>query len=271
MDVYEARAGSGPLVVSFPHSGEAVPENLAKRMTDHGRAVPDTDWLVPRLYGFVERRPDIGMVKANYSRYVIDLNRPPDGLAMYPGDDETGLCPTTTFAHQPIYLRGSEPGANDREQRITRYWQPFHDAVESQLAVNCAEHGYALLWDAHSIASQVPRFFSGTLPDFNFGTAGGQSCPGSVLRGVQQIANDLSLEHVANQRFKGGYITRRYGRPEERVFAIQLELSQRCYLNEGNGDYEQEKADHAGRTIERLLDGFLMAASSFTAGPRGPQ
>jgi N-formylglutamate deformylase len=231
MDPYRYRPGSAPLLVSIPHAGTDVAPEIAARMTEAARALPDTDWHVDRLYDFLE---DLGasVLAAAQSRYVIDLNRPPDGEPLYPGASNTELCPATTFDEQAVYRTGQGPDEAEVVARRARVWRPYHERLQAELEAIRARHGFALLWDAHSIRSRVPRFFEGRLPDLNFGTGGGATAdPGLVAR-LADVATASDYSHAVNGRFKGGYITRAYGRPAEGVHAVQLELSQIIYMDE---------------------------------------
>ncbi len=263
---YDLKIGSGPLLISVPHSGTKVPDHLAARMTSVGQACPDTDWQVDQLYGFVRKRADITLVKANWSRYVVDLNRSPDGKPLYPGANETSLCPITSFDHEPIYLDRFAPDGAEIEHRRRKYWQPYHSELGSQLARIKAEFGYALLWDAHSIASHVPRFFSGRLPDYSFGTADSSSCPQPILEALTSAAAQRGLECVANQRFKGGYITRHYGDPTAQVFAVQLELSQRCYWDQRSHSLDGRSSGQTAAHIAALIEAYLLATQQWLDG-----
>lgn len=234
LDLFDFSSGSLPLLVSMPHSGTHIPAEMAARMTEAGLAVPDTDWHIPRLYDFLGDL-DVSVIRANHSRYVADLNRAPDGAALYAGADNTELCPTTTFDRRPIYREGEAPTEAEIAERQAVYWQPYHDRVADELAAMKSKHGIALLWDAHSICSHVPRFFEGRLPDLNLGTADGASAAGDlldILRAVAREAEAVGYSHAANGRFKGGYITRHYGKPDAGVHAVQLELSWATYMEE---------------------------------------
>jgi N-formylglutamate deformylase len=227
------RAGRTPLLVGMPHVGTHVPDDIAADLTDHARTVPDTDWHVDVLYDFLG---DLGasVITATHSRYVVDLNRAPDGSDLYPGRDTTELCPTTSFHREPLYRDGRAPGETEIARRVSLYWEPYHTALGAELERLKAVHGVALLWDAHSIASEVPRFFEGRLVDLNIGTNGGASCDPSLARHVMEIAAAVpGYSAVLDGRFRGGYITRHYGRPAAGVHAIQLEQSQRTYMDEG--------------------------------------
>ena len=234
MEPYRFKQGSLPLLVSMPHSGTYIPPEIAGRLTEVARTVPDTDWHMPQLYDFLQDL-DVSVVQATHSRYVIDLNRAPDNQALYAGASNTELCPLQTFAQEEIYLEGRRPDAAEVEARRAAFWQPYHDRIRQELAAIKARHGFALLWDAHSIRSEVPRFFEGRLPDLNLGTADGQAAaPGllDLLAAVARDAEQLGYTHAANGRFKGGYITRSHGDPAGNVHAVQLELSQITYMDE---------------------------------------
>ncbi|MDH3230857.1 MAG: N-formylglutamate deformylase, partial [Alphaproteobacteria bacterium] len=197
--------------------------------------VPDTDWHVDLLYDFLG---DLGasVIAATHSRYVVDLNRSPDGADLYPGRDTTELCPTTSFDREPLYRDGREPDGAEIARRVSQYWEPYHTALAAELERLRATHGVALLWDAHSIASEVPRFFEGRLTDLNIGTNGGKSCDPPLARRVMAVAEAGAASGysvVLDGRFRGGYITRHYGRPDASVHAVQLEQSQRTYMDEG--------------------------------------
>lgn len=232
--ILDLRRGNSPLLISIPHDGRDIPREIAARMTDAGRSIADTDWDVRRLYGFAESL-DATLVCANYSRYVVDLNRPPDGQPLYPGQNETSLCPLTTFDNADIYRSGMQPGPDEIVDRRQVFWQPYHSVLESELSRLGTIHDRVLLWDAHSIRSMVPRFFSGLLPDFNFGTADGLTLPSGVRDRLVAEARTEGCSAIGDGRFKGGYITRHYGNPERGRFAIQLELAQSTYMDEARG------------------------------------
>lgn len=255
-DVYTLHRGSLPLLISLPHDGIALPEEIAARVTDAARGVPDTDWFVSRLYDFA-RGLGASVLVPQYSRYVVDLNRPPDDVSLYPGQNTTGLCPAVRFSGEPVYLEGQAPGPEEVAARVERYWRPYHAALAGELARLKQAHGRAVLWEGHSIRSVVPFLFEGRLPDLNLGTAGGASCsPATQARLEAVLAGQGDYTHVCNGRFKGGYITRHYGRPSEGVEAIQLELAQSTYMDEAAGRYDRERA---GR-LQALLEALLRAA-----------
>lgn len=226
-------------------------------MTEVGREIPDTDWHVARLYDFVQ---DLGaaMIVATYSRYVIDLNRPADDTALYEDQRVTGLCPTQTFAGNDIYVDLSSINARDR---VARYWRPYHDKIAATLIGIRERHGYALLWDAHSIASRVPRLFDGELAALNLGTWENKSCDAAISKSVMNTAASSPWDAVINERFKGGHITRHYGDPNASVHAIQLELAQRVYMNEETLEFEEDEAQRLRATLKNLIETFVDAAA----------
>lgn len=250
-DVYTLIKGSVPLLISMPHNGQLIPDDIAKNMTDKAKTVPDTDWYKDRLYDFAKALGAYILIP-NYSRYVIDLNRDPYGVDLYPGANSTELCPTTAFDLSPLYLDGKQPSDSEIETRIATYWQPYHQAIKTTLAEIKQQHSRAVLLEAHSILSTVPRFFEGQLPDFNFGTASGQSCAEQLLTQITEL--DYSpYSMVTNGRFKGGYITRAYGDPANDIHAIQLELSQRTYLDESSFKYLDDIAAQVKPKLENLV------------------
>lgn len=230
-DVFTLTRRDGPLFVSMPHVGTDLPPDIAARLTDQARAVPDTDWHVDRLYDFLADL-DATVLVARWSRLAIDLNRPPDGASLYPGQAGTGLCPVELFDGTPVYRDGKAPDETEIAQRRAKYWQPYHDAIAAELQRIKAKHGRALLWDAHSIAPVIPRLFDGRLPDHNIGTAKGASCAPGMGEAVLKAARGCQdYSSVLNGRYVGGYITRHYGRPDQGIDAIQLELSQGAYMD----------------------------------------
>jgi N-formylglutamate deformylase len=263
---FEFHQGTAPLLLSFPHVGTYMPPCVADRLSDEARHVPDTDWHLPRLYAFAKALGASTLV-ATHSRYVVDLNRPPDGASLYPGQNVTGLCPVDSFGDTPLY-RSPElvPDTAEIDQRRAAIWQPYHDQLRAELDRIKAQHGVALLWDAHSIRSVLPRFFEGTLPDLNLGTNKGASCaPGlgeRLLHTAQQAAED-GYTSVLNGRFTGGYITRHYGQPASQVHAVQLEMTQSSYMQEALPfDYLPERADKVQPHLEKLLNTMLEFAAS---------
>lgn len=256
MEVFRQITGDSPLLVSMPHVGTYIPDDIARHMGEGVRAVPDTDWHLDRLYDFLaDMRANV--IMATHSRYVVDLNRSRAGSALYPGQSETGLCPLDSFTGQPLYLGGHEPDGTEIERRIERYWQPYHDRIAAELSRIKDRYGYALLWDAHSIKSHVPRFFEGRLPDLNLGSGGGMTCDPDLSKRVHDLARKSDYSTALNGRFKGGYITRHYGNPAANIHALQLEIAQCTYMDE-NAPYGfcEVRAQKLRPLLRQMLDLF---------------
>jgi N-formylglutamate deformylase len=254
MDLFKFRAGRTPLLVSMPHTGTHVPERIGRRMTREALQLPDTDWHLERLYDFLDEL-GASVLVATHSRYVVDLNRPPDNANLYPGQDTTPLVPIDTFHRQPLYLRGKEPAEAELAERFETWWKPYHAKLAGELNELRGKHGYALLWDAHSIFSEVPRFFAGRLPSINLGTADGRSCGPGI--GEALLSKATGYRAVLNGRFKGGYITRTYGDPARNVHAVQLELSEATYMNEFSPfDLREDLAVRLRPQLRALIEEF---------------
>ena len=253
-DICSLHRGTAPLLVSLPHDGSAIPDALAERMTPSARRAPDTDWHVSRLYAFA-RELGASILVPTHSRYVIDLNRGEDDTSLYPGQNTTGLVPLVRFTGEPVYLPGRQPDADEVASRIDTYWRPYHAALRGELARIRAEHGRAVLWEGHSIrGSGLPFLFEGRLPDLNLGTANGASClPGLQARIEAELGAQDAYDWVANGRFKGGHITRHYAAPGDGIQAVQLELSQRTYMDEDSFAYDESKAVRLQSLLRRLL------------------
>jgi N-formylglutamate deformylase len=255
--VFSLHQGSLPLLISIPHLGTRIPDDIAATMTPVAARTDDCDWHLDRLYAFA-RSLGASILTPTYARYVIDLNRPPDGANLYPGQDTTGLLPVDTFDKEPLYRDGQLPDDAEVARRRDAYWKPYHDALAGELAALKARHGKVLLWEAHSIRSHVPRFFEGRLPDFNLGTSSGASAAAGLADELAAIVEAHGgYTAVANGRFKGGYITRQYGQPEQGVHAVQLELSQITYMQE-QMPYSYDDA-LAGK-VQPVLEALLKAA-----------
>jgi N-formylglutamate deformylase len=255
MDIYSLERGQAPLLISLPHDGSHIPEAIAARMRPSARRSPDTDWHVGRLYAPLARALGASVLRPLASRYVVDLNRPADGQALYPGRRETGLVSTIGFDGEPLYLdEAAEPDGTEVRRRVEDYWTPYHAALQQELARLHALHGRVVLWEGHSIRQRVPMLFEGDLPQFNLGTADGASCsPVLQQRLADRLQASEAFSSVVNGRFKGGYITRHYGRPDQGIDAVQLELVQSTYMDEDSFAYDEATAPEVQRVIESLL------------------
>ena len=256
-DVFTLHRGDAPLLLSLPHDGSLIPPALAQRMVPAARRAPDTDWHVSRLYAFA-RELGASILVPRHSRYVVDLNRPEDDVSLYPGQNTTGLCPIVQFSGEPVYLEGQGPDAAEVASRVDTYWRPYHQSLQSELARIRAQHGRAVLWEGHSIRGEVPFLFEGRLPDLNLGTAAGASCSPVLQSRLEAVlAAQDEYDWVANGRFKGGHITRHYGDPGNGVDAVQLEISQRNYMDETSFDWDEGKAARLQRVLRALLEAAL--------------
>ncbi len=257
MNPFEFRQGNTPLLISIPHAGTGLTPEVRSGLASAAQGLCDTDWHLPRLYEFAD---EVGasLLVANYSRFVIDLNRPPDDKPLY-NTATTGLWPETLFDGTPIFRPGKGPTAEQRQQYLSDIWQPYHTQLQDELARIKARFGYARLFDAHSIASVIPRLFAGKLPDLNLGTNAGVSCSpllGLRLQEVCEAQSDFSW--VVNGRFKGGYITRAYGQPAEGIEAVQLELAQCNYMEEAPPfDWDSGRALRVQPLLKKLVTTFL--------------
>jgi N-formylglutamate deformylase len=262
--------GDAPLIVNFPHSGTEIPPDIEARLASPWLARKDTDYWVDVLYDFAH---SLGAttIRTALSRTVIDVNRDPSGASLYPGQATTGLCPVETFDGEKLYQNGQEPDAGEIERRRGSYYDPYHLALRGQIARLSLKHAAVVLYDAHSIRSRVPRLFTGELPQFNIGTNGGTSCDPALTAAVEKICDASGMSRVTNGRFRGGWITRQYGKPENGVHAIQMELAMRGYLHEPeefHPDSWPAPLDdaHAARLRVALRD-ILATCLTYSTGP----
>lgn len=251
MSVVEIKKGESPVLLAIPHAGTALPPEIAASLNATGRALADTDWHIERLYDGL--LPGATTVRATFHRFVIDANRDPSGASLYPGFNTTGLVPLTDFDGHPIWR--APPDAQEIEARRAAFHAPYHAALEAEIARLKARHGVAVLYDCHSIRSRIPFLFDGQLPVLNIGSNDGASCAGEIERAAVEAARASGLSFVLNGRFKGGWTTRHYGRPGDRVHAIQMEIAQRAYLaaEAPPWTYEVGKAEALRATLAALL------------------
>lgn len=253
---YAFQPGNTPLLVNVPHAGTYVPDDIRASFVPAAAELPDTDWFVDRLYQWVVEL-GAGLMVATHSRYVIDLNRPPDDQALYQTAG-TRLVPEITFSDTPIYQPGVVLNTDEVECRRTKYWQPYHDKLTQEMNRIREKFGFAILIDAHSILSRVPMLFDGRLPDLNLGSNRGQSAASDViLRSVAALSADKRFDFVVDGRFRGGYITRHYGQPDEDWHALQLEMSQRVYMREQPPVFDPVLAGKIRPVLESWMGSLL--------------
>lgn len=256
-DPYHFSAGNSPLLISIPHAGTRLTPDVASGLSDDALPLSDTDWHIPQLYDF-SRSLGANILVGQYSRFIIDLNRPADDQPLYT-TATTGLFPDTLFDGRPTFKPEGQPDAATRQQYLDQIWQPYHQKIQSELARIKQEFGYALLFDAHSIASVIPRLFDGKLPDLNIGTNSGASCAPAISDLLDALCHQQSqFSHIINGRFKGGYITRAYGKPQEQQHAIQLELAQVNYMSEQYPfAFDPQRAASLQRLLKQMIDSLL--------------
>jgi formiminoglutamase len=272
----EITRGTAPLLVSIPHTGTHIPAEIEADLVSFWLARKDADWWIEKLYGF---GPALGatVLRTTISRTVIDVNRDPSGASLYPGQATTGLCPTETFDRETLYRGGREPDDAEIARRRALYFAPYHDALAAEIARLRQMHSRIVLYDCHSIRSVVPRLFDGELPHLNLGTNSGLSCDASLQQAVEAICEASPFSWVANGRFKGGWITRTYGRPSDGVHAIQMELACRTYIEEPIGPveeanwpapYREERAAEMHIIVRRVLEACLQFGQLVRPRPR---
>ncbi|MGI3167227.1 N-formylglutamate deformylase [Pseudooceanicola sp. 200-1SW] len=260
MDPVQIVQGDSPLVLGLPHTGTWVPEDIRAQLNAEGQLLRDTDWHIHQLYGGLIEGAT--MVRASFHRYVIDANRDPSGQSLYPGQTTTGLVPLTTFDNVPIWAEA--PDAAEVTRRIEAFHAPYHAALEAELARVKALHGYAVLYDCHSIRSVIPWLFEGRLPDFNIGTDGGVTCAAQIEAACLAACAATGQSHVLNGRFRGGWTTRHYGRPGQGIHAIQMELAQATHLEVEEPPFEvdAEKIARLRPQLKTILTDILTAAEA---------
>jgi N-formylglutamate deformylase len=263
-DVFLIRRGTAPLVVSLPHVGTIVPEAMKEQFVPRSLALEDTDWHLVKLYSFVVKL-GASVIAGTHSRYVIDLNRPPDDTPMYPGASNTELCPTKFFTGEPLYREGCAPSKGEVDRRRVRYWWPYHLALRAEIDRLRSLHDYVVHWDGHSIRSKIPWLFEGVLPDLNLGTANGTSCAPSLrAQLIDTMQSQSEFTHVVDGRFKGGYTTRHYGRPSEGVHTVQMEMCQSTYMQE-TPPFSYDEA--LAQRVQPLLRTMLETAIAWKPNP----
>lgn len=249
-------AGSTPLLISIPHVGTDLTPEVEAGLSDAARPLPDTDWHLTRLYDFAGKL-GAGVLGARYSRFVIDLNRPPDDKPLYT-TATTGLYPDILFDGTPAFRSDKAPGQEQKAFALSEIWRPYHEKIGDELKRLKQRFGYAVLFDAHSIRGHIPRLFEGELPDFNIGTNEGKSAADDLTARLASVCSAPGYRHVVNGRFKGGYITRHYGAPANGIHAVQLELAQRTYMREDLPfDYIEAEAEKVRPVLRKFVETLI--------------
>ena len=270
MSVFEVKQGTSPIILGFPHTGTDVPPAIWERLNDTGRRLTDTDWHIHHLYDGL--LPDVTTVRATFHRYVLDANRDPEGVSLYPGQNTTGLIPETDFDGVPIWKDGEEPNEADIAARLADFHAPYHAALSAEIERVKAIHGIAVLYDCHSIRSDIPFLFEGTLPDFNIGTDMGKTCDPAIQDAtVDVVLNAEGYTSILNGRFKGGWTTRHYSDQENGVHTIQMELAQATHLSTEAPPfaYDQAKAAKLRIHLKDILTRIETTALTLAHTKRG--
>ena len=257
MNPVEVTRGNSPVVLGLPHTGTFVPDEVFALLNERGRGLDDTDWHIHTLYdGLLE---GVTTVRATFHRYVIDANRDPSGASLYPGQNTTGLVPMTDFDGNDIWLE--QPAEDEIGRRRLQFHEPYHEALAAELNRIRDLHGVAILYDCHSIRSNIPYLFEGILPDLNIGTNSGQSCASTIESETLNICSKAApYTSILNGRFKGGWSTRHYGRPQDNIHAIQMELAQSVYLESEAAPWTYDEAraarlrPHLSRILHKLAE-----------------
>lgn len=265
MEPFTLNRGDSPLILAFPHVGTFVPADIAGRLNERGTALVDTDWFIDEVYEGL--MPEATIIRATFSRYVIDANRDPEGVSLYPGQNTTTLCSTIDFEGQPLYHPGQEPTPGEIEARRIAFHSPYHAAIREEIARIKAKHGFAVLYDGHSIRSELPFLFEGTLPALNLGTNEGATLFPEMEKHAFEIAQQSGFESVLNGRFKGGWTTRHYGQPDQNVCAFQMEIAQSAYLKTEHAPWalDAEKCARLRPILKSILEALLDEAARATA------
>ncbi len=265
MEPFTLNCGDSPLILAFPHVGTFVPADIAGRLNERGTALVDTDWFIDEVYEGL--MPEATTIRATFPRYVIDANRDPEGVSLYPGQNTTTLCPTIDFEGQPLYHPGQEPTPGEIEARRIAFHSPYHAAIREEIARMKAKHGFAVLYDGHSIRSELPFLFEGTLPALNLGTNESATLFPEMENRAFEIAQQSNFESVLNGRFKGGWTTRHYGQPDQNVCAFQMEIAQSAYLKTEHAPWalDGEKCARLRPILKSILGALLDEATRATA------
>ena len=260
--------GDAPLILTMPHTGVDIPRDIEYGLVSPWLARKDADWWINLLYDFAHTM-DITVIRTGISRTVIDCNRDPSGASLYPGQATTELCPTTTFDGEPLYRAGYEPASDEVALRRGAFFDPYHGAIAAAIARLRAKHDAVVLYDCHSIRSNIPRLFEGVLPNFNIGTNNGGTCSAALTSAIEAACDETGFTRVTNGRFRGGYTTRHYGRPTEGVHAVQMELACRGYMREPlsaiQGEWPTPYDEEVSGPMRTVLTHVLQACLRFAS------
>lgn len=257
--IWESTEPQVPIIVSVPHRGSVFPDEVKDMFKPSLRKAPDdTDWFVDKLYDFAPAM-GITMISANYSRWVIDLNRDPHSKPLYTdGRIITALCPATNFLGEPIYKdERTEVELPEVKRRVELYYKPYHQQLELLLTEARKKFGKVLLWDAHSIRQSVPTIYKERFPDLILGDADGTSASPGLIETALSVLDHGAYSVSHNHPFKGGYITRHYGKPSENQHALQLEMSKVNYMDDEEKKYDKERSDKMRKVLKQVFEKLI--------------
>lgn len=257
--IIEPTSEKVPVILSVPHSGVEFPDELKAHYYPEMTAQPDdTDWFVHDLYNFA---PELGItvIHAKYSRWVIDLNRDPESKPLYDdGRIITALVPTTDFLGNEIYIdKKFVPNDQETERRLEHYYWHYYQKIGSLLAERLAEFGQVLLWDAHSIRRFVPTIRNEPFPDLILGDTDEKSARKEIIEiALNSLkAGKYGVNH--NTPFKGGHITRYFGKPQMQVHALQLEMAKTNYMNDDELVFNESRAEEMRKVLRPVFENLI--------------
>jgi N-formylglutamate deformylase len=257
--IIEPKGKKVPIILSSPHSGIEFPDELKTHFRAELMAQPDdTDWFIHELYNFA---PDLGItvIHARFSRWVIDLNRDPHSKPLYTdGRIITELVPKTDFLGTEIYVdKKFIPDDAEIARRLENYYKPYHQKIESLLRERINEFGQVLLWEAHSIRRFVPTIQSEPFPDLILGDNDEKSASKDIIEiALSNLkAGKYSVNH--NSPFKGGHITRYFGKPQNNIHALQLEMAKTNYMDNDELTFNESRADNVRNVLRPVFENLI--------------
>ncbi len=257
--VIEPKQPIVPIILSVPHCGTDFPDEIRNDYVPEMMAAPDdTDWFVHQLYNFATEL-GITIIHAKYSRWAIDLNRDPESAPLYDdGRIITGLTTTTDFFGKSIYISDDRiPDQKEVERRLTEYYWPYYNKIQDLLDERLATFGKALLWDAHSIRHFVPTIRKEIFPDMILGnndeTTAHPELIETALHGL--TSGKFGVNH--NTPFKGGHITRYFGKPEQNIHALQLEMNKILYMDDEERNFHEERANEMRAVLKPTFEALI--------------
>lgn len=255
---------TAPLIFTSPHSGRRYPPQLlAQTRVGLLSLRRSEDAYVDELFASAAAH-GAPVLSASVARAYVDLNRDPGELDPDMFDEQLPHAATTTARvqaglgaiprisgdGQTLYRR--KLSLADAHQRIAAVHRPYHAMLGNLVAETKALFGCAVLVDCHSMPSSARGAHA---PDIVLGDRFGASCHASVTALVEATLRRLGYRVARNTPFAGGHTTQCYGRPSQRVHALQIEINRALYLDERtlertNG-YARVRADMA-RLAETL-------------------